>query len=90
METLKDWFDFADRASVLAEYRTGPQPLDEIAPGQWGIRGVGVICIGDAVHMMKVQAKRFSDRFHKTPCPLDQYAPGYCAPKSVAMRLGVL
>ena len=90
-EVRKDWFDFADKDAIRAEYFAGPQDLDQIAPGQWGIRGVGVICVGDEAHMRKVAAKLFRDKFHAEPCPLGKYGPGFGGPAlpSVAQRLGV-
>lgn len=32
--------------------------LDEIRPGQWGIRGLAHVCCGDLAHMRKVQEMR--------------------------------
>ena len=32
--------------------------LDEIRPGQWGIRGLAHVCCGDFEHMRKVQEMR--------------------------------
>lgn len=85
----QDWLNFADIAAVRAEYASGPQDLNEIAPGQWGMRGYGVICTGDRAHMRKVQAKRFADRFHGAPCPRGCYGEQYGGPPlpSIAERI---
>lgn len=85
----RDWFSFVDPERVRAEMQAGPQDLTELSPGVWGYPRLGVVCIGDAEHMRKVQAKRFGDRFRAEPCP-----KGYwdnCPPlPSVAERLEAL
>lgn len=65
--TRSDWLDYADHDAVRAEYLAGPQDLEELAPGVWGIPGIAVICVGDRSHMRKVQAKRFHDKFIADP-----------------------
>jgi hypothetical protein len=80
MTARADWFTFADRAAVAAEYAAGPQDLAEVAPGIWGIPGLAVVCIGDRAQMRKVQAKRFFDRFHAGPCPMGFYDDDHGGP----------
>lgn len=89
MTARADWFTYADRDTVLAEYRAGPTELAEIRPGVWGIPGVAVVCLGDRAHMRKVQAKRFADRFTAGPCPMGVFGDDHGGPAlpSVAERL---
>ena len=83
----KDWLNFSDINAVRAEYAAGPQDLDEIAPEQWGFRGYGVVCIGNQAQMRKVQAKRFDDKFHRTPCQLGNWTVGGPPLPSIAERI---
>ena len=87
--TRRDWFSFADPAVVCRELDAGPPDLAELRPGVWGIPGLAVVCLGDQSHMRKVQAKRFSDRFHAAPCPKGYYDDdnGGPAMPTVAERL---
>jgi hypothetical protein len=78
--TRADWFTHANPAEVAREYRAGPQDLDEIKPGVWGHKGLGVVCLGDKAHMRKIQAKLFSDKFHAKPCPRDYHGNGHGGP----------
>jgi hypothetical protein len=90
MGERRDWFTFADPAEVLRQYQAGPQDMDEIRPGQWGVMGVGVICLGDTAHMRKVAAKIFADTFHRKPCPMDRYPKGEEPLPTVVDRLGLV
>ncbi len=75
----RDWFSFADRATVMAEYHAGPVDFDQIAPGIWGKWG-NVICVGTRDDMRKVAAKMFRDRFHAGPCPMGDYSTAPALP----------
>ena len=77
MMDRKDWLDFADIELVRAEYAAGPQDLTEVAPGQWGMRGVGIVCLGDRAHMRKVQENLFDVKFHGGPCHFGYYGPDH-------------
>jgi hypothetical protein len=80
MMPRSDWFTYADTEDVAKEYNAGPQDLDEIKPGVWGYKGLGVVCLGDKAHMRKIQVKRFNDKFHKKTCPIGYYGEKHGGP----------